>query len=115
MGGPSLMMFVGTAPTEGAPSLRFLQEPGGWPTLCFADFTLRRNNANKKTRSGGWATRPEVRKSRRRSFLIWHDKRNRPLVEGVVVRVIQFDNHFVWAGRKMLQDDGVPTRVGPHP
>ena len=33
----------------------------------------------------------------------------------MVVRVIQFNDHFVRTKGKMLQDDWVTTRIGPHP
>ena len=45
----------------------------------------------------------------------WNDKGNRALVEGVMIRVIQFDDYFVRTRGKMLQDDWVPTRIGPNP
>ena len=47
--------------------------------------------------------------------LIRNDKCDRTFVERVMVRIIQFDDNSVGAWRKILQDDRIPTRVGPHP
>ena len=47
--------------------------------------------------------------------LFWNDKCDCAFVEGVVVRVLQFNEHFVRTGGKTHQDDWVTTRVCPHP
>src|SRR6266480_4289744 len=47
--------------------------------------------------------------------LFWNDKCDRAFVEGVVVRVLQFNEHFVPTGGKTHQDDGLTTRIRPHP
>ena len=45
----------------------------------------------------------------------WNDKRDYALVEGLMVRVDQFNQHFVRTGEQTLQDDWVTTGIGPHP
>ena len=44
-----------------------------------------------------------------------NDKCDRAFVERVVVRVIQFNEHFVRTGEKAHQDDWAATRICPHP
>ena len=44
--------------------------------------------------------------------LFWNDKCDRPFVEGVVVRVLQFNEHCVRTGEKTHEDDWVTTRIG---
>jgi hypothetical protein len=44
--------------------------------------------------------------------LFWNDKCDRPFVEGLMVRVNQFNKHFVRTGEKTHQDDWVTTRIG---
>src|SRR5271157_2191822 len=47
--------------------------------------------------------------------LFWNDKCDRAFVERVVIRVFQFNEHFVRTGEQPHQDDWVATRVCPHP
>lgn len=47
--------------------------------------------------------------------LFWNDKCDYALVEGAVVRVLQFNEHFVRTGEKTHQDDWVTARIRPHP
>jgi hypothetical protein len=47
--------------------------------------------------------------------LFWNDKCDRAFVERVVIRVLQFNEHFVRTGGKTHQDDWVTTRICPAP
>jgi len=47
--------------------------------------------------------------------LFWYNKFDRALVEGVVVRILQFNEHFVRPGGKTHQDNWVTTGIRPHP
>src|SRR6266576_5182271 len=47
--------------------------------------------------------------------LFWNDKCDDAFVERVVVRVLQFKEHFVRTGGKTHQDDWVTTRICPAP
>ena len=47
--------------------------------------------------------------------LFWNDKSDRAFVEGVMVRVLQFNEHIVRTGGKTHQDDWVTTRICPYP
>lgn len=47
--------------------------------------------------------------------LFWDDKCDYAFVEGMVVRVLQFNEHFVRTGGKTHQDDWVTTRICPAP
>lgn len=47
--------------------------------------------------------------------LFGNDKFDRAFIECVVVRVLQFNEHFVRAGGKTHQDDWVTTRICPYP
>ena len=49
-----------------------------------------------------------------RGFL-WNIKCNGALVDNLVVRVNQFNQHFVRTGRQAPQDERVATRVRPVP
>ena len=45
----------------------------------------------------------------------WNDKRDQASVEDAMVRVSQFNEHFVRTGEKTHQDDRVTTRICPDP
>lgn len=47
--------------------------------------------------------------------LFGNDKSNQALVEGAVVRVLQFDEHFMRTRGKTHQDNWLTARICPHP
>jgi len=48
-------------------------------------------------------------------ILFWNAKCDQTLVEGVVICVLQFNEHFVRTGGKTHQDDWLTARIGPYP
>jgi hypothetical protein len=48
-------------------------------------------------------------------ILFRNDKCDQACVEGAVVRILQFNEHFVRTRGKTHQDDGLTTRIRPHP
>ena len=45
----------------------------------------------------------------------WNDKCDSAFVQGIVARILRFNDHFVRAWGKPHQDDWVAARIGPHP
>lgn len=50
-----------------------------------------------------------------RHRFLWNDKPHFALVEFAMIRVHQFEEHFVRTGRKTEQDDSIATRLRPDP
>lgn len=49
-------------------------------------------------------------------FLLFRDhKGNDPLVQDMVVRVDELNEHLVWSSRKTVHDERLPARVRPVP